>query len=185
MQDEKKPLDSKCVVLGVCSSIAAYKATEIVSALAKLGADVVVIMTQNATKLVSPRVFQTISHNPVYSDMWENVSDWHPEHVSVAQRADIFLVAPATANTIGNMANGLAPDMITSTYLATKAKVLIAPAMNTAMYEHPAVVQNMKILSQRGAEFIDAESGQLACGDVGKGRLACTEAIISAVLKAI
>ena len=165
-------LEGKTVVVGVCSSIAVYKAAEIVSRLAKSGADAHVVMTENAAKLMSPRIFQTLSRNKTYVSMWEEISDWKPEHISLAEAADLLLVAPATANTIGNFARGLAPDMLSTIYLATRAPVLVAPAMNCDMYAHPAVAENIEILKKRGVEFVEPETGMLACGREGAGRLA-------------
>ena len=169
MENEKR-LSGKNIVLGVCSSIAIYKACEVVSGLVKMGANVDVIMTDNACKLISPRIFQTLSRNKVSTSMWEDVADWKPEHISLAEKADVFLVAPATANAIGNFANGLANDFLSTTYIATKAKVIIAPAMNCNMYSHSAVVRNIETL---------------ACGVEGKGRLASVEKIIEAVVSAL
>lgn len=168
----------KTVVLGVCSSIAVYKAAELVSALVKLGADVKVVMTENAAKLMSPRIFQTLSRNRVYVSMWEDILDWKPEHISLAEAADLLIVAPATANMIGNFARGIAPDMLSTLYLATTAKTLVAPAMNCDMYAHPAVVENMEILKARGAVFVEAQRGMLACGKEGAGRLADIDKIV-------
>lgn len=166
------------IVLGVCSSIAAYKAADLASALAKAGADVRVIMTENAAKIISERVFATLTRNPVSVNMWEKIGDWKPEHISLAQFAELMIVAPATANAIGNFANGLAPDLLSCTFMATRAKVLVAPAMNDAMYSNFAVQKNIKILRENGVEFVEPEEGALACGDCGKGRLAGVEAIL-------
>ncbi len=182
MQNQNK-LTGKCVVLGVCSSIAVYKACDVVSSLVKMGADVHVIMTENACKLISPRILQTLSRNQVQTTMWSPISDWVPEHISLAQRADIFVVAPATANTIGNFANGLANDLLSSTYIATKAKVLVAPAMNANMITHTAVMRNIQTLKNDGVEFIEAEDGVLACGVEGKGRLASVDKIVNAIVE--
>lgn len=176
-------LNGKKILLGVCSSISVYKSADLCSRLVKLGAEVVVMMTENATKLISPRVFQTLSRNQTYVSMWVDVNTWKPEHVSLADWADMFLVAPATANTIGNFANGLAPDMMSSTFLATAAKVLIAPAMNVNMFENPAVQANIETLRSRGVDFVEPESGMLACGIEGKGRFPEPEAIICAMAK--
>ena len=184
MENEKR-LSGKNVVLGVCSSIAIYKACDIVSTLVKMGANVDVIMTENACKLISPRIFQTLSRNKVHTTMWAEVSDWKPEHISLADKADVFLVAPATANAIGNFANGLANDFLSTTYIATKARVIVAPAMNCNMYAHKAVVRNIETLKADGVEFVEAESGMLACGVEGKGRLASVEKIVEAVVKAL
>jgi phosphopantothenoylcysteine decarboxylase/phosphopantothenate--cysteine ligase len=184
MQNENN-LSGKCVVLGVCSSIAVYKACDIISNLVKMGANVHVIMTENACKLISPRILQTLSRNQVQTTMWSPIADWKPEHISLAQMADVFVVAPATANTIGNFANGLANDLLSSTYIATKAKVLIAPAMNSNMITHPAVVRNIEVLKNDGVEFVEAEDGMLACGVEGKGRLASIEKIIEAIVNSL
>jgi phosphopantothenoylcysteine synthetase/decarboxylase len=179
MQNEKESsLKNKKIALGVCSSIAIYKSAELTSRLVKLGADVSVVMTENASKLMSPRIFQTLSRNRVCVSMWEEISDWKPEHISLAESIDLLLVAPATANAIGNFANGIAPDMLSTLYLATKAKVLIAPAMNCDMYSHPAVQKNMKTLEERGVEFVETQTGMLACGRVGAGKLADVDEII-------
>ncbi|MBR6388532.1 MAG: phosphopantothenoylcysteine decarboxylase [Opitutales bacterium] len=169
---EMQKFNGRRIVLGVCSSIAAYKAADLASALAKAGADVRVILTKNAAKIISERVFSTLTRNPASVDMWEKISDWKPEHISLAQFAEIMIVAPATANAIGNFANGLAPDLLSSTFLATRAKVLIAPAMNDAMYENFAVQRNIKYLRENGVVFAEPEEGELACGTCGKGRLA-------------
>ena len=154
-----------------------YKAAELVSALVKLGADTTVIMTASAKKLISPRIFQTLSRNKTYSDMWEDVAEWKPEHISLAEEADLLLVAPATANALGNFAHGIAPDMLSTLFLATRAPVLVAPAMNCDMLANPAVVENIEILKRRGVEFVEPETGELACGKSGAGRLAPVEKI--------
>ena len=180
MENIRESFKGRKVVVGVCSSIAVYKAAELVSALVKLGADTTVIMTASATKLISPRIFQTLSRNKTYSDMWEDVAEWRPEHISIAESADIVIVAPATANTIGNFACGLAPDLLSSTYLAAKCPVLIAPAMNSNMYENPAVVRNMRALKSDGVHFVEPEVGMLACGVSGRGRLAEIGSILDA-----
>lgn len=180
MENNRESFKGRKVVVGVCSSIAVYKAAELVSALVKLGADTTVIMTASAKKLISPRIFQTLSRNKTYSDMWEDVAEWRPEHISIAESADIIIVAPATANTIGNFARGLAPDLLSSTYLAAKCPVLIAPAMNSNMYENPAVVRNMRALKSDGVHFVEPEVGMLACGVSGRGRLAEIGSILDA-----
>ena len=182
MNSEKSAvLKGKNIVLGVCSSISAYKACDIVSALVKLGANVDVIMTKNALHIIGEKTLETLSRNKVNIDMWEKIGAWMPEHISLADKADAFVVAPATANSIGNFACGLAPDILSSTYLATKAPVLIAPAMNVNMYEHPAFQSNMQTLKSRGVKFVEPEEGPLACGISAKGRLADTNVIIEAI----
>jgi phosphopantothenoylcysteine decarboxylase/phosphopantothenate--cysteine ligase len=175
-------LKGKCVVLGVTGSIAAYKAADIAGSLVKLGADVHVIMTESAQKFVTPLTMRTASRNPVVADMWDD-HGWKPEHIKLSDAADLLLVAPATANIIAEFAYGLAPDMLTTTYLATKAPVLIAPAMNCKMLEHPATVANIKILTERGVKFVEPAVGLLACGYEGKGKLAAPEEIVQAAVK--
>jgi len=174
-------LSGKNVVLGVCGGIAAYKACDIVSRLKKLGANVDVIMTESAAEFVTPLTFQTLSQNAVVQDMFEEVSAWDVRHISLAKKADVFLIAPATANIIGKMANGIADDMLSTTVMATKAKVLIAPAMNSAMYENPVLQRNIETLKELGCAFVEPESGMLACGDIGKGKLAQPEDIVEIV----
>ncbi len=178
-------LKGKCVVIGVCGGIAAYKVVEVVSRLKKLGAEVHVIMTESALRFVGELTFRTMSQNPVAADMFGAPDRWEVEHVSLAQKADLFLVAPATANTIAKMACGIADNMLTTTYFATRAPVLIAPAMNKNMYTHPVTVENMKKLSDGGCNFVNAGEGFLACGDTGVGRMAEPAQIVEAVLDAI
>ncbi|MEW9123074.1 MAG: bifunctional phosphopantothenoylcysteine decarboxylase/phosphopantothenate--cysteine ligase CoaBC [Thermotaleaceae bacterium] len=173
----------KHVVLGVTGGIAVYKSVDVVSRLRKLGIHVNVIMTRSAQAFVQPLTFQSLSQNYVVTDMFEEPKTWDVEHISLAQRADLFLIAPATANVIGKIAGGIADDMLTTTVMATKAQVLIAPAMNTNMYENPIVQNNIKILQERGYCFIEPASGRLACGDFGKGKLADPEVIVDEVLK--
>ncbi len=173
----------KTVVIGVSGGIAVYKTLDVISRLRKLGVNVNVIMTASAAEFVTPLSFQSLSQNYVVCDMFEDPKTWDVEHISLAKRADVFLIAPATANVIGKMANGIADDMLTTTIMATKAKVLIAPAMNTNMYENPIVQRNINILKELGYNFVDPESGRLACGDTGKGKLATPETIVGEVVK--
>ena len=173
----------KTVVIGVSGGIAVYKTLDVISRLRKLGVNVNVIMTASAAEFVTPLSFQSLSQNYVVCDMFEDPKTWDVEHISLAKRADVFLIAPATANVIGKMANGIADDMLTTTIMATKAKVLIAPAMNTNMYENPIVQRNINILKKLGYNFVDPESGRLACGDTGKGKLATPETIVDEVVK--
>lgn len=168
----------KCVVMGVTGGIAVYKALDIISALRKKNVDVRVIMTKHAMEFVNPITFQAISQNIVTTDMFEEPKAWEIQHISLAKRADVFLVAPATANIIGKVANGIADDMLSTTIMATKAKVIFAPAMNTNMYENPIVQENIKKLKNLGYEFIEPSSGRLACGDEGKGKLAPVQNIV-------
>lgn len=161
----------KNVVLGVCGGIAAYKALDVVSTLRKNGINVDVIMTEHAAEFVTPLSFQALSYNAVIVDMFEEPKVWEIQHISLAKKADLILVVPATANIIGKVANGIADDMLSTTIMATKAPVVFAPAMNTNMYENPIVQNNIKKLKSFGYEFIEPASGRLACGDVGKGKL--------------
>ena len=165
-------LYGKNVVLGVSGGIAVYKACEIVSRLKKLGASVDVIMTDNAREFVTPLTFQTLAKSAVVTNAFEPVKEFDINHISLAKKADILVVAPATANVIAKFAEGIADDMLTTTYLASNAQKLICPAMNCNMYEDAATQKNMQILGERGAMFCDSAVGLLACGDIGKGRMA-------------
>ena len=165
-------LYGKNVVLGVSGGIAVYKACEIVSRLKKLGANVDVIMTDNAREFVTPLTFQTLAKSAVVTNAFEPVKEFDINHISLAKKADIFVVAPATANVIAKFAEGIADDMLTTTYLASNAQKLICPAMNCNMYEDETTQNNMRTLKDRGALFCDSAIGLLACGDVGKGRMA-------------
>ncbi len=178
MADQKKPV----VVLGVSGGIAAYKACEIVSRLKKAGTEVHVIMTENAVKLAAPLTFQTLSGNPVVVDTFAPPVAFEVEHIALAQKADVFVIAPATANILAKMAHGIADDMLSTTVLATKAPVLVAPAMNTAMWEHPATQANVKLLKDRGVHMIGPAGGLLACGDSGIGRMSEPEEITEEIL---
>lgn len=165
-------LYGKNVVLGVSGGIAVYKACEIVSRLKKLGASVDVIMTDNSREFVTPLTFQTLAKSAVVTNAFEPVKEFDINHISLAKKADILVVAPATANVIAKFAEGIADDMLTTTYLASNAQKLICPAMNCNMYEDAATQKNMQTLRERGAMFCDSTVGLLACGDVGKGRMA-------------
>ena len=165
------PLQGKNIVLGVTGGIAAYKACELVSRLRKAGAQVYVIMTQHACQFVAPLTFETLSNHPAVTDTFARPETWEVEHIALAKRADVFVVAPATANILAKMAHGIADDMLSTTVLATKAPVLVAPAMNTGMWENAATRDNVKLLRQRGIRFIGPEGGFLACGDTGAGRM--------------
>ena len=164
-------LDGKTIVFGVTGGIAAYKSCEAVSRLKKLGAAVCVVMTRNATEFVAPMTFETLSNQPCVVDTFARPERWEVEHVSLAKRADLFVIAPATANIMAKLAHGIADDMLSTTCLATRAPILIAPAMNTGMWENPATQENLKILQARGMHFVGPEGGYLACGDVGAGRM--------------
>ena len=174
--------NKRCVVLGVTGGIAVYKALDVISALRKKDVDVRVIMTKSATEFVTPLTFQSMSQNIVTTDMFAEPKAWEIQHISLAKRADVFLVAPATANIIGKVANGIADDMLSTTIMATRAKVVFAPAMNTNMYTNPIVQENIAKLKKLGYEFIEPASGRLACGDEGKGKLAPASDIVEKVL---
>jgi len=168
----------KTVILGVTGSIAAYKACEITGFLRKAGLDVNVILTKEAAEFVTPLTFRTLSGNKVAAGMFDIPEEWDPAHISLAKRADLVLIAPASANIIGKLASGVCDDLLTCVVLATKAPVLIAPAMNTNMYEHKIVQANIAKLKSIGYHFIGPVKGRLACGDEGVGHIACPEEII-------
>ena len=174
-------LTGREIVLGVTGGIAAYKSAEVVSRLRHLGANVHVIMTKNATEFVSPLTFQTLSANQVVTDTFQAPEYWNVEHVALAKLAEVFVIAPATANIIAKMASGIADDMLSTTVLATKAPVLIAPAMNTGMWTADATRENVQKLKTRGVHFVGPDSGILACGDEGAGRMSEPEAIVEAI----
>jgi phosphopantothenoylcysteine decarboxylase/phosphopantothenate--cysteine ligase len=172
----------KTVVLGVTGSIAAYQAVEIIAELKRLGVNVFVIMTKAATKFVAPLTLRTVSQNPVVVEMFAETQNWNVQHIVLADLADLMLIAPATANIICKLANGIADDMLSTTVMATKAPVVIAPAMNTNMYENPILQSNIEKLKMFGYEFIEPEYGKLACGYEGKGRLAKVGTIVNKVI---
>ena len=172
-------LEGKKILLGLTGGIAAYKAPELIRQLIAAGAEVRVVATKNALQFVTPVSLQTVSRNRVYSEVFEPVISFNPEHISHADWGDILLVAPATANIIGKFASGIADDALSTLYLAFSKKVFIAPAMNTVMYEHPIVQRNMHTLREVGVEFIKPACGELACQSVGKGRMQEPEVIVS------
>ncbi len=174
-------LTGREIVLGVTGGIAAYKSAEVVSRLRHLGANVHVIMTKNATEFVSPLTFQTLSANQVVTDTFQAPEYWNVEHVALAKLAEVFVIAPATANIMAKMACGIADDMLSTTVLATKAPVLIAPAMNTGMWTAEATRANVQKLKARGVKFVGPDSGILACGDEGAGRMSEPAAIVDAI----
>jgi phosphopantothenoylcysteine decarboxylase/phosphopantothenate--cysteine ligase len=174
---------NKTVVLGVCGGIAVYKVLDIISSLKKKEFDIHVIMTESAAKFVSPLSFQTLSQNIVNSDMFSEPKAWEIQHIALAKKADLFLAVPATANFIGKISSGIADDLLTTTVMATKAPVVIAPAMNTGMYSNPILQENITKLKNHGYKFINPGSGRLACGDIGEGKLADVEEICDFVQK--
>ena len=163
--------NQKCVVLGVTGSIAAYKSAELASLLYKQGHEVFVVMTKDATEFITPLTLQTLSKNPVMTSFYDEKENWRPGHIQLADRANLLLIAPATAHIIAELANGLAGHPLAAIALATRAQMLIAPAMNGKMWEHPATQENVRKLRERGVEFIGPEEGMLACGYEGAGRL--------------
>lgn len=174
-------LSGKTVAVGVTGGIAAYKACELVSLLKKAGADVHVVLTEHATQFVAPLSFEALSGNRAITDMFDRNHDWEIGHISLAKKSDIFVVAPCTANLVGKLANGIADDFLSTTLMAAKCPILLAPAMNTAMLESAAYTANEQTLRKRGVHFIESDSGYLACGDTGKGRMAEPRAIFKAV----
>ncbi len=165
-------LSGKTVTVGVTGGIAAYKSCELVSLLKKAGADVHVVLTEHAVNFVAPLSFEALSGNRAITDMFEREHDWEIGHISLAKKSDLFVVAPCTANLAGKLACGIADDFLSTTLMATKSPILLAPAMNTGMLTSAAYTANVKILTERGVLFIDSGSGRLACGDDGKGRMA-------------
>lgn len=178
-------LKGKTVLLGVTGSIAAYKMANVASMLMKMRANVHVLMTQNATYFINPITFETLTGNKCLVDTFDRNFEFSVEHVSLAKQADVFLVAPATANVIGKIANGLADDMLTTTFMACKCPKIIAPAMNTQMYENQIVQDNIEKCKSYGMQIITPASGRLACGDVGSGKLPSEEVLVDAILKEI
>ena len=178
-------LKGKCVVLGVTGSIAAYKIANLASALVKLGADVNVIMTENATNFINPITFETLTGNKCLVDTFDRNFQFNVEHVSLAKKADVFMVAPASANVIGKLANGIADDMLTTTVMACTCKVIVAPAMNTNMYHNPIVQDNLKKLAGYGYEIIAPAKGMLACRDEGDGKMPSEDVLVNHILREI
>lgn len=174
-------MQGKTIVLGITGSIAAYKMANVASALVKRGAEVHVIMTENATKFIHPITFETLTNHKCLVETFDRNFQFHVAHVSLAKQADVMLVAPASANVIGKMAHGIADDMLTTTVLACKAPVLAAPAMNTNMLEHAIVQENIEYLRQHGIVMIEPDEGRLACGDTGSGKLAKEETLLEAI----
>ena len=171
----------KQIVLGITGSVAAYKAAELANMLTKSGASVHTIMTAAAAKFITPLTFQTLTKNRVYVDMFEEIAYEDVRHISLAQRADILVIAPASANIIGKIAGGIADDMLSTVVMATRAPVLICPAMNTAMYENPVVQGNLDKLAGLGYLFVQPRESLLACGDVGKGAMADVGVILKEI----
>ena len=178
-------LRGKNVVLAVTGSIAAYKIAYLASMLKKLNADVTVLMTRNAVNFIHPITFETLTGNKCLIDTFDRNFEYSVEHVSLAKRTDVVLVAPATANVIGKLANGIADDMLTTTVMACECKKIIAPAMNTHMYHNPVVQDNIKKLRHYGMEVIAPDTGYLACGDVGEGKMPSEQVLLEYILREI
>jgi phosphopantothenoylcysteine decarboxylase/phosphopantothenate--cysteine ligase len=181
------PLDGKNIILGVTGGIAAYKAAALASRLFQMGARLDVVMTRNATEFVTPLTFQTLVKNQVFVDMWAPIRAWEVEHVAMADRCHLAVIAPATANIIGKVAAGIADDMLSTVIMAINLRctVLIVPAMNTNMYENPIVQENIKKLARLGYRFVEPEVGRLAEGYEGKGRFPKEDVIVGEILKAL
>jgi phosphopantothenoylcysteine synthetase/decarboxylase len=171
------------VILGITASIAAYKAADIASQLIKRDCSVHVVMTKGAMEFITPLTLQTLSRNPVTTNIFDEKETWNPGHIELADKADLLLIAPATADIIAKLAHGFADDSLTAIALATKAPLLIAPAMNGKMWLHPATVANVEVLRQRGADFIGPEEGMLACGYEGIGRLWPVDEIVTRAMQ--
>jgi phosphopantothenoylcysteine synthetase/decarboxylase len=176
-----QPLAGRRIILGITGSIAAYKAADLTSRLCRLGADVTPVMTAAARRFITPLTLQTLARQPVATDLWSEENGWRPGHIELAEKADLLLVAPATADVIAQFAAGLAPDLLSSLFLMARCPVLIAPAMNGKMWTHPATAANVAALTLRGVEFLGPEEGRLACGYEGVGRLWPVEGIIARV----
>lgn len=173
--------NNKVIAFGVTGSIAAFKAAELVSMLSKTGFDVHVIMTKSARRLVTERTFFTLSQNPVVTNLWD-LPEWKPGHISLAEIAKLLVIAPCTANCIAKLANGIADDALSTYALSHKGPVLLAPAMNPAMWTHPAVVANCETLRQRGVLFVGPATGRLACGTEGIGRMEDCQIIFDKII---
>jgi len=180
--DLLNPLSNRTIVLGVTGGIAAYKACDLASQLRKANADVHAILTTNAKEFVSLLTFQTLTRNPAHCEQYGDAADWRPEHIDLAQRADLIVIAPATANIIAKLANGICDDLLTTTVLASSARVILAPAMNPRMYEHVATQQNLATLKNRFFyEIVLPEIGEVACGDYGAGKMASIDSIMDSI----
>ena len=174
--------EKPCIILGVTGGIACYKSADLCSKLTGEGYDVFVVMTENARRLISDRIFFTLSQNPVLTDLFET-PDWRPGHVDLASRAGLLVTAPATANFLGKLANGIADDALSTVALTFRGPMLVAPAMNSMMWESPAVQANLAVLKERGVRFIGPDEGKLACGPGGRGRMTDVPLLPEAIRK--
>ncbi len=179
------PLQGREVLVGVTGGIAAYKTAALVSRLVQAGAGVSVMMTEAATRFVGPLTFQTLTGRPVHTTLWAPAETWRTEHIALADRAHVAVVAPATANVLGKLACGLADDLVSTVLLALDVPLILAPAMNVAMWQHPAVQANVETLRTRGVRLVGPEAGWLACGVTAHGRMAEPETLFNAVLAAL
>jgi phosphopantothenoylcysteine decarboxylase / phosphopantothenate---cysteine ligase len=184
-ESETDMLQGKTIVLGITGGIAAYKAADLASKLTQAGAKVETVMTEAATKFITPLTLRNITHRPVVTDQFELASEWSEEHVALAEAADVIVIAPATANTIARLANGIADNILGTVVLATESPVIVCPAMNDNMYRNAATQKNVAALKARGFTFIEPEYGRLASGKIGKGRLPDTATIIKAIEKVL
>ena len=182
-QPHSDVLKDREVLVGVTGGIAAYKAAALVSRLVQAGAATNVVMTEHAARFVGPLTFQAITGRPVHTDPFAAPDVYHADHIALADRAEIVVVAPATANCLGKLAHGIADDLLSTVLLAVEAPVLLAPAMNVRMWDHPAVRANVKLLESRGVHLVGPEEGRLACGATGQGRMAEPETILAAILE--
>jgi phosphopantothenoylcysteine decarboxylase/phosphopantothenate--cysteine ligase len=173
------------IVVGVTGGIAAYKTAMVVSRLVQAGSGVSVVMTASAAKFVTPLTFQTLTGRPVHTDLFASPGEYHGDHIALAERAELVVVAPATANCLAKLAHGVADDLLSTTLLAIDAPLLFAPAMNSRMWQHPAVQANVKTLRERGVRFIGPEEGRLACGTTGPGRMAEPEDILAEIVDVV
>jgi phosphopantothenoylcysteine decarboxylase/phosphopantothenate--cysteine ligase len=177
--------DNKHIVLGVTGSIAAYKAAELARLMIKKNFEVSVVMTKAATRFIGELTFRTLTCRPVVTDMFQESEAWRPTHIALADWADVLVIAPCTANVMAKLAHGLADDALSATALACQAPLVVAPAMNEKMWNHPATRENLRLLKSRGAAVVDVEQGDLACGYEGRGRLASLEKILKAVERCV
>lgn len=177
------PLKNKNIILGICGGIGAYKSCDIIRQLTKLKANVECILTKNGSNFITPLTLQTLSRNKVHQDMFGDIENYDVNHISLEKKANVILIAPATADLIARLAVGRAEDLLSSIVLATNAKVLICPSMNSNMFNHKAVCNNIETLKSYGYNFVMPESGELACGDYGNGRLAKVELIVSSIVE--
>jgi phosphopantothenoylcysteine decarboxylase / phosphopantothenate---cysteine ligase len=182
---QPEALTGREIVVGVSGGIAAYKTAALVSRLVQAGAGVTVVMTEHATRFVGPLTFQTLSGRPVHVDPLALPEDWRADHIALADRAELVVVAPATANVLGKLAGGIADDLLSTVLLAAPAPVLLAPAMNERMWAHPAVRANVETLRGRGVHFIGPDAGRLACGTTGPGRMAEPDAILAEIVRVL